>query len=73
VAVTVTEAPRLTEDPLIVIALLVSDALPIFDSVFADPEIETPFSVVSVPPKESEKSTENQDHDIVIYPTKVKG
>jgi len=54
VAVTVTEAPRLTEEPLIVIALLVSDALAMFDNVFAEPEIETPFSVVSVPPRESE-------------------
>ena len=54
VAVTVTEAPRLTEEPLIVIALFVSDALPMFDSVFVDPEIDVPAKVVIVPPKETE-------------------
>ena len=50
VAVTVTEAPRLTEEPFIVIALLVSEAFAMLVSVFVDPLIETPLKVTSVPP-----------------------
>ena len=54
VAVTVIEAPRLTEDPLIVIALLVSDALPILLNVLVAPEIDVPAKVVIVPPKDTD-------------------
>ena len=48
IAVTVTEAPRLTEEPLIVIALLVSDELPMFDNVLLEPLIVL-FVSVCVP------------------------
>ena len=48
VAVTVTEAPRLTEEPLIVIALLVSDAFAMFVSVLLAPLIVL-FVSVCVP------------------------
>ena len=40
VAVTVTEPPRLTEEPLIVIELLVNDALAMLLKVFVEPEID---------------------------------
>ena len=53
VAVTVTDPPKLTEEPLIVIALLSSEALGIADSVFVAPEIDTPANVVIVPPKDT--------------------
>ena len=53
VAVTVTDPPKLTDEPLIVIALLSSDAFGIADSVFVAPEIDVPTSVVIVPPKET--------------------
>ena len=48
VAVTVTEPPRLTADPLIVIALFVRLALPILLSVFVAPEIDLPVKVVGM-------------------------
>ena len=50
VAVTVIEPPKLTDDPLIVIALFVSDALPMLESVLVEPLIETPESANRVPP-----------------------
>jgi hypothetical protein len=53
VAVTVTDPPRLTEEPLMVMELLVSDELPMLDSVFVEPLIETPVSVVIVPPSDT--------------------
>jgi len=53
-AVTVVELPRLTKLPLIVIELFVSDALAIFDKVLLDPLIDTPLSVVNVPPSDNE-------------------
>ena len=54
VAVTVTDAPRLTEEPLIVMALFVSEAFAMLVSVLVDPLIEVPANVVIVPPKETE-------------------
>jgi hypothetical protein len=45
VAVTVIEPPKLTDDPLIVIALLVRLALPMFDRVLLDPEMVLLVSV----------------------------
>ena len=54
VAVTVTEPPKLTELPLIVIELFVKLLLPMFDKVFVDPLIDTPANVVSVPPNDNE-------------------
>ena len=54
VAVTVIDPPRLTEEPLIVMALLVSEALPILLNVLVAPEIDVPTNVVIVPPKETE-------------------
>ena len=51
VAVTVIEPPKLTEEPLIVMALLVRLALPMFDSVFDEPLIDTPLKVEIDPPK----------------------
>jgi hypothetical protein len=51
VAVTVTDPPRLTEEPLIVIELLVRLELPMFDKVFVEPDIEVPVRVVIVPPR----------------------
>lgn len=53
VAVTVTDPPRLTEEPLIVMALLSSDALGMDDNVFVAPEIDVPTNVVIVPPNET--------------------
>ena len=53
VAVTVTDPPKLTDEPLIVIALVSSAALGIAVSVFVAPEIEVPANVVNVPPKET--------------------
>lgn len=53
VAVTVTDPPKLTEEPLIVMALLSSAAFGIAVSVFVAPEIEVPAKVVIVPPKET--------------------
>jgi hypothetical protein len=54
VAVTVVDPPRLTELPLIVIALLVSELLPMLDSVLVEPDIVVPAKVVSVPPSANE-------------------
>ena len=48
VAVTVTEPPKLTEEPLIVMALLSSEAFGIADSVFVAPEIDLPVKVVGM-------------------------
>ena len=53
VAVTVTEPPRLTEEPLIVMELLVREAFAMLVSVFVEPLIETPVSVVIVPPSDT--------------------
>ena len=52
-AVTVTEPPRLTEEPLIVIALLVNEALPMLLNVLVEPEIDVPAKVVIVSPKDT--------------------
>jgi hypothetical protein len=54
VAVTVVVPPSETVDPLIVIELFVSDAFPIFDSVFDAPLMVVPEKVESVPPRETE-------------------
>jgi hypothetical protein len=54
VAVTVTDPPKLTEDPLIVMALLVSEAFPILLNVLVAPEIDVPTNVVIVPPNDTE-------------------
>jgi hypothetical protein len=53
VAVTVTEPPKLTEDPFIVIALLFSAEFGIDVRVFVAPEIEAPTNVAIVPPKDT--------------------
>ena len=42
VAVTVTEPPKLTEEPLMVIALLVRELLPILLNVLSEPLIDLP-------------------------------
>ena len=54
VAVTVTVPPKETVDPLIVIELFVSDALPIFERVFVEPLIVVPDKVERVPPRDTE-------------------
>ena len=54
VAVTVTEPPKLTLLPLIVIELFVRLELPMFDRVFVEPLMLVPANVVIVPPKETE-------------------
>jgi len=51
VAVTVTELPKATVDPLIVMELLVNDALAMLDKVLLAPLMVTPASVVIVPPR----------------------
>jgi hypothetical protein len=48
VAVTVTEPPKLTEEPLMVIALFVRLALPMLLNVFVAPEIDLPVKVVGM-------------------------
>lgn len=53
VAVTVTAPPRLTEEPLMVIELLVSEELPMLLSVFVEPLIDVPVKVVIVPPNDT--------------------
>lgn len=53
-AVTVTDPPRDTDDPLIVMLEFVRLALEMFDSVFVDPLIEVPANVVIVPPSATE-------------------
>jgi hypothetical protein len=45
VAVTVTEPPKLTAEPLIVIELLVSEAFAMSVNVLVAPEIDLPVSV----------------------------
>ena len=54
VAVTVTDPPKLTEDPLIVMALFVSELLAMLLSVLVAPEIDVPAKVVIVPPKDTD-------------------
>ena len=66
VAVTVTEPPKLTELPLIVIALFVNELLPMLDSVFVDPLIDTPANVVSVPP--NDKLEEPMVTELLVNP-----
>jgi len=54
VAVTVILPPKLTELPLIVIALFVSDELAILLNVLVDPLMDVPVNVVIVPPSETD-------------------
>ena len=54
VAVTVIDPPKLTEEPLIVMALFVSEELPMLLNVLVEPEIDVPAKVVIVPPKDTE-------------------
>ena len=53
-AVTVTDPPKDTDDPLIVMLEFVRLALEMFDSVFVDPLIDVPAKVVIVPPSATE-------------------
>ena len=50
---TVTEPPKLTEEPLIVIALFVSELLSMLLKVLVAPEIDVPAKVVIVSPKDT--------------------
>jgi hypothetical protein len=54
VAVTVIDPPKLTEDPLIVMALFVSEELPMLLNVLVEPEIDVPTKVVIVPPNDTD-------------------
>lgn len=53
VAVTVIDPPRLTDEPLMVIELLVNEAFAMLVSVFVEPLIEIPVSVVIVSPSDT--------------------
>jgi hypothetical protein len=51
VAVTVIDPPRLTDEPLMVTALLFRAEFGISDKVFVEPDIDVPANVEIVPPR----------------------